>query len=482
MSAAGDRVVVIGAGVAGLTAAAALARAGMDVTVLEARSSVGGCCGTTDVCGYRFNDGAQFIMLPQLVRMVLEHLGIDPGLLALHRARTPLRTELADGTCVLLHPDLRVERLGGSFDQHKAQAEVERCLDRWRPLLTALSGDDWLLGPLRLADVARRLGPHLPRFGRSLQAELEALFSQPAFRAVMAGQLVFAGAPARRFPAASILALVSMLSDGLYLPEGGMGRFPGLLAEAVCHQGGTIAVGTPVVRLRPQATGLIVDASGSDPLSCRAVISTVSPYTTMGRMLPGTTLPWAWRRRLARPRISLKVFSVQLGLRGGVDALSHLNHHLPGASRLDDYFAPSPTKLEWVYASVPSLVAPGLAPPDGSVVELYPAIRQDEAAARWDAARREQFAGQTLAWLNARQPVEIAVQRVRSPLEFEEQLGLVEGGIYGVDPAAGFGALFPQRTPVPGLLLAGQSCFPGFGVPMAAVSGLRAARLAREAC
>ncbi len=58
-------VVVIGAGVAGLSAAAWLAQQGVHVVVLEAAPKVGGCCGTTIVDGYRFNDGAQYLMLPR---------------------------------------------------------------------------------------------------------------------------------------------------------------------------------------------------------------------------------------------------------------------------------------------------------------------------------------------------------------------------------------------------------------------------------
>ncbi|NUQ37654.1 MAG: FAD-dependent oxidoreductase, partial [Caldilineales bacterium] len=52
------RVVVIGAGVGGLTSAALLARAGYDVTVLEAHVYAGGCAGVFYHQGYRFDAGA----------------------------------------------------------------------------------------------------------------------------------------------------------------------------------------------------------------------------------------------------------------------------------------------------------------------------------------------------------------------------------------------------------------------------------------
>ena len=53
-----ERVVVVGGGVGGLTAAALLARAGLDVTLLEAHIYPGGCAGTFYHQGYRFDAGA----------------------------------------------------------------------------------------------------------------------------------------------------------------------------------------------------------------------------------------------------------------------------------------------------------------------------------------------------------------------------------------------------------------------------------------
>ncbi|MBL8165764.1 MAG: FAD-dependent oxidoreductase, partial [Anaerolineae bacterium] len=48
------RVIIIGAGIGGLTAAALLAQAGYIVTVLEAQTYPGGCAGTFTHQGYRF--------------------------------------------------------------------------------------------------------------------------------------------------------------------------------------------------------------------------------------------------------------------------------------------------------------------------------------------------------------------------------------------------------------------------------------------
>jgi phytoene dehydrogenase-like protein len=79
-AAAADRAIVVGAGLAGLTAAAHLARAGHDVTVVEAAGVTGGRARTTEHAGFRFNLGAHALYAGGAAAAILRDLGIDlPG-------------------------------------------------------------------------------------------------------------------------------------------------------------------------------------------------------------------------------------------------------------------------------------------------------------------------------------------------------------------------------------------------------------------
>ena len=95
-------VVIVGAGVAGLTAAWRLASAELRVVVLEARDRVGGRLHTVELEGEPFELGGQWIAPTQsAVRALLEELGLE--LFPRHRA----------GDSVRLMADGRVVRAGG---------------------------------------------------------------------------------------------------------------------------------------------------------------------------------------------------------------------------------------------------------------------------------------------------------------------------------------------------------------------------------
>jgi len=70
-------IVVIGAGIAGLTAAVMLARAGRSVTVFEQSSKVGGRARTENIDGFYFNQGPHALYLGGVGATILRELGIE---------------------------------------------------------------------------------------------------------------------------------------------------------------------------------------------------------------------------------------------------------------------------------------------------------------------------------------------------------------------------------------------------------------------
>src|SRR5438128_7080 len=102
-----DSVVVIGAGLGGLSAALHLAGAGRHVVVIEREGVPGGRAGLIHDHGYRFDTGPTVLTMPHLVADALAAVGesLDDWL-TLHRLDPAYRARFADGSTLDVHADV----------------------------------------------------------------------------------------------------------------------------------------------------------------------------------------------------------------------------------------------------------------------------------------------------------------------------------------------------------------------------------------
>jgi NADPH-dependent 2,4-dienoyl-CoA reductase/sulfur reductase-like enzyme len=68
---------IIGGGLYGLAAGVSLSRQGFRVKLFETNEKIGGCCANTQLQGYRFNDGAMYVAVPEILDKAFEKLGLD---------------------------------------------------------------------------------------------------------------------------------------------------------------------------------------------------------------------------------------------------------------------------------------------------------------------------------------------------------------------------------------------------------------------
>lgn len=471
-------VAVVGGGVAGLSAAGLLARQGLQVTLYEAGTRLGGCCGQTAVKGYIFNDGALYLALPGILDHVFARLGLDrAAYLPLRRIVAVQTCTLADGTVVSIGDGLHVTARNDRrrIDNERMQRELRRMLARWEPVLR-LFADDILLHPLSAARLLTRGWRHLLKLRGTVASEMFRLFSDEAVRAAMAGASLYSGVPPEQMPAPAVLGLVAMLTEGFYLPENGMQQIPEALSQALTNHGGRIHLRAPIRKIlvrNGRVTGL--DVTGQGLAEFDAVVSTVSGMLTFGSLLDPVDVPPGMQRRVERAPLSCKTLAVQLGLSNTLNAPSHCNSVLPMMEQQAEYLHPGTNDTPWLYYNVPTVTLPELTRRGGSIVEIYPPIRQDLSANQWSAAETARAADAAIAALARRYNLDIAAKRVLSPKDFQDRLHLYQGAIYGLSPAAGPRAQFPHRTPIRGLYQAGQTTYPGYGVSCAAMSGILAA-------
>jgi phytoene desaturase len=471
-----DTVIVIGAGVAGLAAGAYLAHQGMQVMVMEAASMAGGSSADVTIEGYVFNQGAQYLILPQMLDSVFAQLGANREQeLPLVPVETPQSITFLDGSRIRIGPGYQTETSISDLDIKASEGELHQMASRWRPILGVFLDEDLLSKPFSYFNYLRKAWRQLPKFGHSLQKELISSFHNTHFRKAVAGLLLFSGALPRDLSAPSLAALVAILDDGMYLPAGGMGRRPAALTHVLKQYGGELNLESRVQGILSSGGHVQgVEVNGREPIPATYVISTVSALVTYSDLIEAEMLPQRIRRKVHRTPRSIKAFSLQVGLRNQIKVDSHLNYFLP--AKMDNYFNDSGLDVHSGYFNVPTLVQPDLAPPGGSIVEFYRALPADEPSSIWNEERKHAAAEAALEWLSERLDMQVGLRRVRTPLDFETELGLPGGSIYGISAAAGPLALFPHRGPLVGLYQAGQSTFPGFGVPTAALSGIYAAK------
>lgn len=469
---------IIGGGVAGLAAGGLLARRGVKVHLFEANGKIGGCCATTNVGGYTFNDGALYLALPTMLDRVFAQVGLDrPALLPLRKITAPQTTVLPNGDKVTFGDGLRVtvEKRQGTVNEAVLRQELNAMMRRWAPVLHLLT-EDILVHPLSFTRIFTKGWRHLPKFGGTVADELKRLFSDDSVRAAMSGVLLYTGLPPEKQPAISVLGLVTLFNDGFHLPEGGMGKVPEALSRAMLAHGGGIHLATRVKKIvirDGRVRGLEVDGRGL--VEVDAVISAVSGMLTFGALLDDADAPRQLKRMAQEAPLSHSAFSVQLGLRNRIDAPSHSHCFLPPMAQQGDVFTPCDDGVKWLVYDAPTVTLPELAPAGGSVIEMYPPVRRDLPVEAWSDQRKQAILARAVEALGRVHPLDIAVQRVVSPKEFSNDLNLYRGAVYGLSPEVAPWKHFPQRTPIRGLYQAGQTTYPGYSVARAATSGILAA-------
>ena len=469
---------IIGGGVSGLTAGGLLSREGLNVRLFEANDKLGGCCANTELGGYTFNDGAMFLILPRILDYIFKRLGLDrPSLLPLRKIKAPFSTTLPDGTIVLFDDNkgVTIEKSNGTLNIIKLQKEIESMLKNWEPVLN-LFADDIFLHPFSFWRFLVKGWRHLHMIRGTVASELNKLFSDEAVRAAMSAALFYIGVPPHKTPVLSLLGLVAIQSEGMYLPEGGMGKIPEAMSLSLENNGGEIHLNSKtdkIVLKNGRVYGLEVE--GQDLVELDAVISTVSGMKTFGSLLNPEDVPKDMKRKVQSAPLSSKALVIQLGLSNKVDVHSHINNICPLMEEQYEVFMPDENEVKWLVYYVPTVSMPELAPPGGSIIELFPAIKQDVPANDWDEQKKEKIVESALSAFSSRYDIDIAVKRVISPKDYQDSMHLYKGAVYGLSPASYPRALFPHNPRIRGLYQAGQTTYPGYGVGAAAMSGIFAA-------
>jgi phytoene desaturase len=480
-----DRVVVVGAGLAGLAAALRLRGAGREVTVVERAAGPGGRAGRVERGGYALDTGPSVFTAPEIVADTLAAVGEKlEERLTLLPLETTYRAQFADGSHLDVHadPDAFAAEVGALCGPAEA--------DALRRYLAALAGlyrlqlgtfiDRNLDSPLdligpELITLVRRGG-----FGR-LSRHVERFFADDRLRRLFSFQALYAGvSPFRAIAAYAVIAQLD-IGAGVWHPVGGIAAVPRALADAAAGAGVAFRYGAAVEEL--ETSGRRVDAvrlSTGERLPADAVVVT-------------TDRPWALVPGLRGPRrpvYSPSCVALHLGVRHELPGQAHHTISFGRAWRgvFDDVTrAGRPMTDPSLLVSMPSRTDRSLAPDGGQVLSVVaPTPNLDRRSGGnpdidWTTLGpryRDELLGtlEDRGWTGLTGAIE--VEEMATPLDWAAQ-GMAAGTPFALAHTFGqTGPFRPSTLPRRGpenVVLAGSSVQPGVGVPMVLLSGRLAA-------
>lgn len=479
----GERIVVVGAGVGGLSSASFLSDAGADVTVLERHDRPGGLAGRIETEGFAFDTGPSWYLMPEVFERFFDHFDREPSdYYSLTRLDPNYRVFFTDGDQVDVPADPDEAReifesyeegAGETFEEYLDEAEyvynvgMDRFVYVDRPRFR-----DWVD-----LDVVRS-APGM-KLAKSMNEYVETYFDHPKLQQLVQYTLVFLGGSPYNTPALYTLMSHVDYNLGVYYPEGGFYSVIDGLTQLATEVGVDIQTGTDVTGIRPAATGLDIE---TDAGTRRAdtVLANANPAHVERDLLPAQyrehddgywdDLTWA-----------PSAYMLYLGVEGDLSEFDHHTLVLPTdwKPHFDAIFEdPAWPDDPAYYVNVPSLTDDTVAPEGHEavviLVPIAPGLEDDEET-------RQAFRDQILEDIAENTGVDlrdrIVVEREASPSTFAGQFDAPGGTALGLaHTLRQTGPLRPgRRADLDGLYYVGGNTTPGIGVPMALLSGEHAA-------
>jgi prolycopene isomerase len=508
--------IVVGSGAAGLTCALALAQGGARVLLAEKNDWVGGYSHGFSKDGFYWDHGGHIFLGYKLggqAREVFQRLRIDQ--------RVEMVPDQHDYRC--LFPDDSVaipaemtaaaDILAQKFPEERdgiarvllIMESLIDDVDRFVPAFRVAQrpGDRRLLDPLfeqfqrpRVSALAGRFastvggpGSNLLKYqSRTLSDLLNEHLKSPRLKGYFSMLCAGIGAAPSRLSAviAGIFFIHALRT--MWMPRGGFGKLGEGIAEMFQERGGTLLTGCEVARIRMQDGHVAgIEASDGRRFDADVVVSACDARRTFLSMLEPRYVPAELRQQLPRTPLTPSIFQVHLGvdmdLQPYRDQIKRLNFIYPydDIDRAMTNLPNGNADESAFFLYVATFHQPEMAPPGKHSLKLEAYTTLQSRGIDWE--RDAQTVGDVLIRRSEQLIPDLGkhiVTRVhRTPLDLQRDTGNADGAFAGWSFAPeqlSRGRPY-QRTPVPGLYLAGHWTTPSAGVPWVMLSGYNTASM-----
>ena len=478
-----DNVIVIGAGVGGLTSAALLAARGLDVTVVEAAATPGGKMRQVTSGGAMVDGGPTVFTMRDVFEDLFDscgatlsdHLTLRPASLLARHAWNEDRLDLfadRDASEAAIGNFAGAAEAKGYRRFYDEAQQIFRSLDH--PFMRSQRA-----GPTRLAWEMGKANPSdllTTRPFNSLWGALGDYFRDPRLRQLFGRYATYCGSSPFKCPA-TLMLIAHVEARGVWLVDGGMFALAKAIEGLAIRNGARFRYGERVTEIlvdKGKASGVTL-ASG-ERLHARSVVCNADPAA-----LASGRFGQAAQRAVGAIPASGRSLAAMVWTAHSKTSGFPLAHHNVFFS--NDYaaefeslgqnkLAVSPT----VYVCAQDRDDLGVGPDGAERLQILvnaPAIGDGKGFTQGeiDQCRLQMLETTGRAGLLLELPA--SGTTLSTPTDFEAMFPSTGGALYG-QASHGWVASFRRpgaRTKIPGLYLAGGSTHPGAGVPMAALSG-----------
>lgn len=469
-------VIVIGAGMGGLTAAALLAQRGLKTLVVEQAHYVGGFCAHFRRLHqkYTFDIGVHDIsgLGPRgPVRWLLRELGIESRLEFVRMPHEYIFDDLR-----LRVPDNADEfavQLGDLFPTERER--VREFFGEMRHIYREMYTDVEKTGgaPMPPTDPQEMLRyplthPHFFRWmERGYLEMLNAYFTDERLKQLLCALTDYLTDRPETLTVMQMAPIFGYYFDGGFYPKGGSGQLSQAVAETIRAHGSTILLRQKVTRILVRdGTAYGIQLADGRTFRAHVIFSNADARVTFCELVGLEHLPKKFANQVQSLQPTTSFFAVFLAL-----------DYEPPIAPITMYRAPTGMELGLI---VPSKADPSLAP-SGHHVLTAMVLRSQPEAAMWNRAdpdykaRKAAFADEVIRQIEPLLPglrSHIITCDAATPATVTRYTGHPGGAIYGSVHGR---ARLPQQTPIRNLYLVGASTWPGSGVEAVVISGLVAA-------
>ena len=370
------KVAIIGAGPGGLASALLLAKSGVDVTVFERSSAVGGRNKVFDRDGFKFDLGPTFFHYPEVIEDIFKAIGLDAhDELNLHKLDLNYRLIFGQGGQLDCTSDLdeMTERIRALSGDNNANAFRRYVADNRVKLhkSKACLQEPWY-GPTDLLSKRAMRVAGVLRPQRSVAGDLMKLFDDDRLMLAMSFQTKYLGMSPFNCPSLFTMLAFLEYEYGIFHPIGGLGSVSERMASIAKDLGVTFRMNEAVESVIMEGKTIKGVRTGKGEFFADKVVMNADFAQGMTQLFPDSVRKKWTNKKLDGKKYSCSTFMLYLGIDKTYEDLPHHQIYASANYQQNLEDIEKNHKLTWddpsVYVQNACVVDPSLAPEGCSTV------------------------------------------------------------------------------------------------------------------